>query len=224
MPRLTYLPGILSLCLLWPLGTWYLWGRGELGRERCIAMTFPVPLGQSPQMDSLRVHVQDPIVFRCTGGLQQALPVLDQFRERMEELARTQSTDTLCVRFGPEATYATVMHAVESCWLNTRVWRLEAGELLTWYASLTPPPEPRGCIGIVVGFEPFCGTSLIPRAPTPWPDRGYAAAEAGVAALRPVWAAWPLFAMLVVMAWRGRDPFGRNEANRWHGKPGLKRS
>jgi hypothetical protein len=205
MPRLTYLPGLLSLCLLWPLGTWYLWRRGELGRERCITMTFPTPVDQDPHMDSLRWEVQPrhPIDFHITGGLEQALPELERFRARMQELARTEGRDTLRIRFGPDARYATVMHAVESCRLNTRVWWLEGQELFTWYASPTPPPDPRLHQSVVAGLIAYdaywCDTSS--REPRPWMiELGPGPIRAGVDALLPMWPALALYALLVAAA------------------------
>ena len=142
--RIHYVPGLLSLALMLPLGLWYLQSQRAFRQERCVQLTFPPPQGEWPWWDSINVRLDPSIAdttFFCSGDLGNSIVALDAFRSHAANLAARNDTSTwLHVRFSPDVKYATVMHAMESCRRHLVQWWLENGSLMARYHQRPPRP------------------------------------------------------------------------------------
>ena len=168
--RIHYVPGLLSLALMLPLGLWYLHGQRAFRQERCFNMV--VPAASDPtspfQVIAWQPKPSDTLPdYRCIGDLETDLPILMAFRDSLESLAKSDDRSTvLHVRFGPKASYASVIHAIESCRRNTRTFSLDGLGLWAIYfprAETKPTMQP---IELLSAETLECGTQST-QAPRP---------------------------------------------------------
>ena len=203
MRRIRYIPGLISLALMLPLGLWFMKSQRAFKQERCVQMFFPYPKGQFSWFDSLWVRPDKAIVqerFSCSGSIANSSGELQAFKSKLEELAAAKDTSTwISMHFNRDSKYETVMHVWESCRLNTDVWWFEGDTLLTRYYRRPPRDEARGS---TVYLDCLLCDDVVPMPK----KRPLISAlrtslfEPAIRLARPVWPAIPLFLLL---AWIG---------------------
>lgn len=186
-----------------PLGLWYLHGQRAFWQERCFTMAFPLPLGQDSLLDAItRRPILNEPDFRFSGGLDDALSYLTEFRNELEALAAARDTLRIIhVRFGHDATYGTVVHALESCRLHTDQWMLDWPDLVTRFYR-RPPPSPSHIQTIYV--DDLLGDDVIRQRAslTPFGWVRMKIIDPLTAAYHPIWPAIPLYFMLAFLGLR----------------------
>lgn len=203
MKRIRYVPGLLSLALMLPLVLWYLSSQRAFRQLRCFTMAFPPVSDTTGAVQLILWHPEasDTIPdYRCTGSLNDDRAVLLAFRDSIECLARRDDQRTvLHVRFGSKASYASVIHAIESCRRNTRTWMLDGSDLWTTYL---PKETTSTSFASVATSNPIlmCGTDFLPK---PW-WQTFMTDELRPLAdqLRSIWLAVPLYLLLTYIGLR----------------------
>ncbi len=205
MRRIRYLPGLISLALMLPLGLWYLKSQRAFRQERCFQMFVPPAPGVWPWWDSLNIGIDPAIAdtaFFCSGNLVESVVPLEAFRSKISDLTSRNDTDTwLCVRFAPDTKYETVIHALETCMRNTDLWSLDGNVLLTRYYrrpprdNVKPSSTLRDCL-LCDDVVPV----VRPVKPAKWIRKEVIGPILG--AVIPVWPAIPLYIFLAILGIR----------------------
>ncbi len=203
MRRLRYIPGLFSLALLLPCSLWYLNAHRVFKQERCFNMVF---LPDKPNRMDLEHYSEwydlhatfassSTPDFRCGNGSDASIEALRGFRQRMHELAAAQDTSTwVHVRFDPDAKYATIMDAVETCRMTTDIRSLVGHDLVTRFYRKAPTFQPEVQ---TMEFEFICG-GVISEPPSRM-DKAVDMSIGFIERIRPVWPAIPIFIVLVII-------------------------
>ncbi|MBX2972432.1 MAG: hypothetical protein KF797_04970 [Flavobacteriales bacterium] len=207
MRRIHYIPGLISLARMLPLGLWYLKEQRAFKQERCFNMAFPYPYGQQAWFDTTFHRPDTSFVhqrFFCSGDLDRSKNALTAFRVAAETLALREDTSTwLRVDFAPDVKYATVMHTVESCRLLLRHWWLEDGVLMARYL---PPLIERSSAMPSVIIEGCLLCDDVVHAPLPftsrWQNRLMEFVRPGIRAGKAMWPTIPIFIVLLIISIR----------------------
>jgi hypothetical protein len=206
MRRIHYIPGLLSLALMLPLGLWYFQSHRAFREERCIQMVFPILDPSAFATDDLRWHPQIPnrkwAKLQCNGTIQECASKLAEFDSLISAFPKgTDTINGISLELGPSTKYETAIHAIELCRRDSMDTYWLGDKKLLVFNYPPPPPDTAEFDGPVF----FCGTGDfqferdVISTPVTWWDgfRNLHLATAWEAAIT-IWPALPLFVWLLV--------------------------
>lgn len=141
MPRIRYIPGLLSLALMLPLALWFLKAERAFVPQRCISLNFPSIDPRKFEFDP-SLYERKWVSLNCPGDIEESWNTLQVFKGAIEPFVASGDTvNGLRLTFEGQTKYETVMQAVEICRRDSvKNYWLDATGLSV--INVPPPPPP----------------------------------------------------------------------------------